>query len=92
MGGEPAREEDSDHNMGIDNNIFFDFAVSSNNVENSEYSFLVKISTGVDYREPPVTFSLKIREDRRVSGAACEFVVCQLGKLLNLLNLYQPKE
>ena len=22
-GGEPAREEDSDHNIGIDNNIFF---------------------------------------------------------------------
>lgn len=40
MGGETARVEDSDHNMGIDNNIFFDFAVSSNNVENSEYSFL----------------------------------------------------
>ena len=85
MGGEPGREEDSDHNMGIDNNVFFDFAFSSNNVENSEYSFLDKISTGDDLREPPVTFLLKIREDRRVS---CEFVVCQLGKLLNLLDLY----
>lgn len=46
-----------------------------------------------NFRELLATFLLKfIQESKRVSGVACEYVVCQLGKLLNLFNLYQSKE
>ena len=55
MRGEPQGEENDDHNMGV-NDVFFDREVSSNGDENSEYSFLDEISTGVNFRELLATF------------------------------------
>ena len=46
--------------MGVTDNIFFDLEVSSNNDENSEYSFFDKISTGVNSQVLLATFLLEL--------------------------------
>ena len=51
MGVEVGGEEDNDHKMVANDNIFFNLEVSSNSDENSEYSFLDEISTGLNFRE-----------------------------------------
>ena len=83
MGGGSEGEEDNFHNMKVNDNVFFDLEVSSIVMKNHNIHFLMKFLPLLIFESYLQLFIGIIRESKRVSGAACEFVVGQLGKLLN---------
>ena len=83
MGGESEGEGDNLHNMRVNYNVFFGFKVFSIVMKIRNIRSLMKFLQLLIFESYLQLFIGIIRESKRVSGAACEFVVGQLGKLLN---------